>query len=1020
MSVTEQPRTLGAAADVPAEPAVEPIAVDPQIGELLAAIRADDGDAIAAAFDRLGETRGPAAVPALATAVARDDLAEKMLAALKRRAQTLNTPRAWTQLAAAAGALGNGALAVEAASAALERDPGTVDAAFLLIAESNRRGEYDAALNAIDALAERVPAARSDPHVVYQAALAQLGRKEPRAALALIEPVLRQLAAINLAAEAQVLRARALDQIAERTDDAIVAWRSALESSHLATPIDFVRNGLIMALARGKRLDESLRELDLGLQTTRDPGVRAAWLETRSFVLAAKGDADGAVASLDDLLQTTNDAARRLDLRLRQARIAANAARWRDAAARFDVALTEIDPAAPDARERRRAVLLEKAQTLAKHDIDAVLADLDELDAEGKGPDWPTTIDMRIAGLLAAGRADLADAWLTQRLAQTPALAEHPAAHQVRADIELKRGNTEVAMAHYARAVQALRDDSGPRALGAALMGAFATQQWTIALQVYTRLAQTDPASATGADARAIGATANLRAGNLDAALQLTEGAPPAAVHMAALRDVTRGEALVRLGRLDEALAFTAESLQRLQARAAGEVPAEFLVSLHALRAQAFNKRKEFQAAREAATAALAVPEQPGVSLQGLTAFVRGAAFIHRSLAAYRLKDLKSAHADVDAAIGVFDKLRDTAIVRALARAPEFAMFESALWYAKGAVFDAESRREEALAAYTRADRLERQGNSAAVARGYALAATGAYGKALEAFDIALARAASDTERADAFEGKGRALVRLGRYEDAITALQAGLAARLLEPDHDPGVFELLGIAYTALQRYGAAMRAFRRAWDLTEPDKRSANLARGVTAAELRLNDPAAALAFLDALAANLKEDRTLLFNRALALDALGQRREAIGCLVRARKAGLDKAQEELARLDAPAGLARWTHHWFGAHAGGVRRAAGYTLLAIAALGLCAPLLQWWVSGKLDWYLLLLPSAVALALLALPNIKSIAFEGGGVKFSAEPLSATERDVIRAAPEGFNVPVLGAVSLTVTESRSSI
>ena len=189
-----------------------------------------------------------------------------------------------------------------------------------------------------------------------------------------------------------------------------------------------------------------------------------------------------------------------------------------------------------------------------------------------------------------------------------------------------------------------------------------------------------------------------------------------------------------------------------------------------------------------------------------------------------------------------------------MAQVPDFARFETSLWFAKGALLDADSRTDEALAAYTRAPRLERHGNVAAVARGYALARTGAFAAALEAFGGALERAGTDMERAEA--------------------------------------------------------------------------------AAELRLNDPKAALEFVDALPESLADERTLLFNRALALDALGRRRAAINTLVRVRDAGLERAQQELDRLDAPAGLGRWTHHWFGGQARPGRRIAGSVLLAVAPPG--------------------------------------------------------------------------------------
>jgi hypothetical protein len=67
---------------------------------------------------------------------------------------------------------------------------------------------------------------------------------------------------------------------------------------------------------------------------------------------------------------------------------------------------------------------------------------------------------------------------------------------------------------------------------------------------------------------------------------------------------------------------------------------------------------------------------------------------------------------------------------------------------------------------------------------------------------------------------------------------------------------------------------------------------------------------------------------------------------------------------------------------------------------------------------LLLVPSAVALVLLALPNMKTITVEAGKIKLSAEPLPATARDATAGpVPESFYVPMLGAV---VVASRSTL
>src|SRR6185436_12550533 len=154
---------------------------------------------------------------------------------------------------------------------------------------------------------------------------------------------------------------------------------------------------------------------------------------------------------------------------------------------------------------------------------------------------------------------------------------------------------------------------------------------------------------------------------------ELTEGVEPAVPELRALRDVTRGEAQIRLHQLDQTLATTAAALER----GPEGVPAEFIVTLHALRAQAFNERGDYVSGRQAASAAIDAPGEGGAGLEGLTAFVRLGARMQRSLSLFKLGDVATAHRDIDATITGFERLRDSPILRALARAPEFASFES-------------------------------------------------------------------------------------------------------------------------------------------------------------------------------------------------------------------------------------------------------------------------------------------------------------------------------------------------------
>jgi tetratricopeptide (TPR) repeat protein len=990
---------------------------DDSLQTLLAAIHSNDAEGMAVALDDMGERRGPAAGPAIVAALD-PPLTETMLAALRARAQTLQTAQAWSQFASAALIVGRDEVTLEAAGAALKIDPATPTAALMLSAAAGRRGEYDAALHALEDLISRVPAAKDDPFFIFQSAQAEWGRKNPKAVFAIVDTALPRLTAAGLGFDSQILRARALEALPERSAEVVDSWEGILATVLTPAQADQARLGLIVALRRAERYDECLGQLDQGIAATADPKLRAAWLEFRPAVMRAKGDIDGALAALGDLVARATEWTERLRLRLEQADAVTSVGRWKEAATHFDAALAEIPTDVPEAGQQRMQVQLLKAQALASHDIDSVLPDLDELDANWPAPAWPLSIDLRIGGLVAAERIPEALAWLEDRISRTPSLARHPAAFQLRGDMHMKLKRLDEAMQFYEQAVELPLDLADPRALGARLMSAYVIQQWTAARTAYEGLCELDPASAANENVRVIAATAYLRLGELESALKLTDGAPPATPQMRALNDLTRAEALIRLDRFDEALATTHDALKRYESMSAAEVAPEFPISLNVWRAQVFNAREEFEAARDAASSAIDVPDQPGAPLEGLTAFLRIGARMQRSLAWFKLNKKTEAQQDVDEAIAAFERLRESAVLKVLERATEFERFETSLWYAKGALLHSESRSEEALAAYTRAQRLERHGNAAAVARGYALSLTGAFEKALPIFEGAWASASSDKERADALAGKGRALVRLQKFDDAILALQGALDTRLTEPDNDPDVFELLGIAYEALKRTAAAGRAFRRAWDLTAKEKRSANLARGVTAAELALNDPAAALKFLDELPSRLKDDRTLLFNRALALDALGRRPAAIACLVGAKNAGLDRAQQVLDRLDAPAGLGRWTHHWFGAQARGVRQAIGTVLLIIAATGLAAPLFQWWLHGKLDWYLLLLPSGVALVLLALPNMKSITVEAAGLTLSAEPLSATGRDAaVVTAPETFTIPMVPTMAVTASETK---
>jgi tetratricopeptide (TPR) repeat protein len=1008
---------------------------DQYVAELLAAIQAGDGQAIAQTVDNLGELQGSAGGITISAAVQGAGLVERMLEVLTAYTNSDNTSLAWARLSSAATILGHQDLALEAAQTGLRIDPANPNAALMVAINANNRGDFQGALKVITDLQEHVKEAISDPYFVLQFARAQIGLGEPEKALSALDAALTNLTKSGLGFDGQLLRARALTAIPERSTEARRAWEAAVAAAKIPQQIDLARDGLVATVFGMQKYDEALRELEIAIKNTANEAQRVIWLKARPTLLARTGDVKGALSALEDLLKTTTAPDERLESRLLQARIASFGKLWAEAGGYFDAALAEI-PSTPDQTDDRvEKIRIEKIQTIGGTQFDLVTSDLDALDAVPTTETWPRLIDLRIATMLAAKQGSAALTWLEAKLEQFPALANHPAAHQLRGEILHNIKGLDAALPEYLLAVTVAPDVRDPRALGAALMGAFVTQQWQVVVEAYEQLGSISPEYQDGAT-RVFAAQAHIRRDEAEAALTLTDDNLQATTPaLQAMRDSTRAEAQLRLGRIDEALGTIEAALQRLKDTDRSDVHAEFLPSLNLLRAQALNAKDKFAEAYDAATAAIEVPDQPGALLAGLTSFLRLAALTQRAAASYRLGKLANAQSDIDKAINGYEQLRDSSLIRAIKSAPDFEQFEFSLWFAKAAILDAEERTEEALAAYEHAELFETKGNAAALGRGYALSGTGAFSESLDVFDRALLRAASARERSAAFAGKGRSLVRLGRFEEGIAALQAALGARLTEPENDPQIFEFLGIAYAALKRDGAAKRAFRRAWDLTSPEKRSANLIRGITAAELRLNNPKAALKFLDEVCREvdewrrnnpdpglkradeprheITEDSKLIFNRALALDGIGKRREAIRCLMRASEAGLDQAKEVLSRFDAPDKLTRWTNEWFGVQAKLRRRILGFVLIIVAVTGLGAPLFQWWADGKIGWYVLMFPSIVAFLLLALPNIKSVGYGSAKVEFSADPLPATGREAAAAAaPESFSLPVLSTVSLS--------
>lgn len=750
-------------------------------------------------------------------------------------------------------------------------------------------------------------------------------------------------------------------------------------------------------LYQANRLDEALGQLELQIQATSDKPSLAALHQARSNIFITGGKFHDAVRAIQDQIANVSDDDERLGLTLAQARLAIAGEDWKGSAAYFEAAIA----LAKNREQTRDEIRLEKVQALVAHDYELVKSDLDELDRIEAGADWPRAIDIRVAALLNNNQAKEALMWLHNRLSASAALSAHPAAHQVRGDIEMKLGNVEAAIEEYAKASQFPPVANDTRAWGATLMGAFITQQWALVVTVYEeyqKLNADDPSI------RVMAAVGYARTGQPQLALLLTDDDAPLPPWLLFLKLQARAEAQLQLRQYEDVLKTTASFAQQQN------VTPDFMLGAQLMRVQALNQLKRFSEAEQTATGVLDSFTDSPAAVQGLMPFLRLGMLVQRSLAFFSQNAYVKAHGDLNEAITGFETLRSSAAIKMLEKAPEFATFESSIWYAKGAIFEAERRNDEALNAYNRSFRLEVNSCAAAIARGYALCRVGDFTAAVDSFEVAESRAASANDRAMALTGKGLTFVRLRKFEEAIPTLQAALDVRLVEPETDQAaqvdatavIFEYLGVAYAELNRNSAALNSFLRAWKLTPKHKRDqdkANLARGISAARLKLDSPAKVLEEWDQLHQQLQNDPKLLFNRALALDATGKRSEAMKSLVRAKRLGSRQAQELLSQLDRPTGLNRWTREWLGVQESATRRTVGAILLIIAGFGMAAPVYQWWLTSKLDWYMLLIPSAVAFLVFALPSLKSI--KAAGVELAAEPLAATGRDA--STPETFSI-----------------
>lgn len=192
---------------------------------------------------------------------------------------------------------------------------------------------------------------------------------------------------------------------------------------------------------------------------------------------------------------------------------------------------------------------------------------------------------------------------------------------------------------------------------------------------------------------------------------------------------------------------------------------------------------------------------------------------------------------------------------------------------------------------------------SARLNQGSALLRLGRFAEALEAADAALAL---EQNQPVAHSTRGSALLSLGRPGEALAAFEQSLALR---PDHGPALINQ-SLALRALQRPLDALAAVDQALAVA-PDAPAALLNRA--AALMDLGRPEEALASLDRLLARQPQQAKARLNRTLALLRLGRYPEALTEIQALRSAGqsvagvLLVAAESLLQRDRAAQALSW-----------------------------------------------------------------------------------------------------------------
>ncbi len=726
------------------------------------------------------------------------------------------------------------------------------------------------------------------------------------------------------------------------------------------------------------RTDEALTRVDQALRDKGSTPLAFALLQIRARILASGRRMQEAFDAYALARAQAPEGLMRGVTMLEMAEVAESLGRNEDAKHLAGTALDQIPDDAAFLEPRSRALGILVRASLNLGDKRAALDALDRLPALSPGPDVPLPLlRIRLDLHLHFGERDRALAMLDDLASKGAPSASHPFLVFARGEIlrQMGRDPADVLAAMKAGARVPQQFDRDSLAWLTAGMALTMQEQWTEAERALQRVVELEPAAANQPVYIAYSGMVQRGLGKTSEALAILDAAKAATGLEGVLVNVSRGQILMTVGRLDEA----AQAFERaIELHKTAGYP-EVTVVANALvgRGQALLRLKRFDEAMEGFDETLRLLGDA----RGFADVVRVSAMVGRAFVYHQQKRRSEALAVLDDAILLATQMSKALPYRGLA------------WWCKGLVLQEQDKDEEALALFRRAGREGVPGNMGATSEGDALLALEDWDGALAAFDSALSLAADSEQKFEAYSGKGRALHRRHDLQQAVETYRAALALECESAKTNPVIHHRLGETYYALGRHRAALQAYRSGWERDRSSKRSPDLALGVSAALMHLGQNSEALSFLEQAESLAREDARLAYNRAVALLRLGEIDAAKGLLARAVDKGLAEAGELLAKITrAASGAKPWLDYWFGRGADLGTRALGVLLLSFVGFSLLVPIVLVLSDFAVDWKVLLAAPAVALLLLVLPGVRNLAFSYGDLKFEASPSSSDAAD----------------------------